>query len=103
MRKLKAQVHLTLSNGSTGDWWCQPVRFGFGKLPGWLLKLAARCVPQPDFTFVLVADSADSRYAIWANGGRRRVAVKSEPSPKAMLDCLESILVSYLRNRERAR
>ena len=87
MRKPKAQVQLILSNGAAGDWWCQPARHGFGKLPGWLLKLAARCVPQPDFTFVLTTDSADRRYADWVKGGRRRRAVEAGSSQKAMLDC----------------
>lgn len=103
MRKPKAQVHLILSDSSTGDWWCDPARFGFGRLPGWLLQLAARSVPQPDFTFVLTPAGDDSRYVRWAARGPRHREINAGLSQTAMLDCLESILVSYLRDRERPR
>ena len=79
--KSKAQSKLVILDRHTDDWWRNPDRYGFSKLPSWLLKLFANSTLQPDFKFLLTPK--DSRL------------------PSAILDCFETTLVAYLREHER--
>ena len=118
--KPKAQGQLVVLDYSAADWWCAPAGNGFAGLPAWLLKFAARCAPEPDFTFVLLPDadtlvqsrkelSSESarsqlaRYHSWASRGRRCFSVDATRPLPAIVDCIEATLVAYLRRREQLR
>ncbi len=118
--KSKAQGQLVVFDYSAVDEWSAPGQHGFGRLPGWLLKLAARCAPEPDFTFVLLPDADTlvrsekklsiesarkqvSRYHSWAGQGRRHFPVDAMQPLPAIVDCVEATLVAYLRRREQLR
>lgn len=101
--KKKAQSQLIIFERYTEDWWCNPACYGFGGLPGWWVKLFARTTPQPDFVFLLTPNdglTVSSRYESWAKLGRRRFIVDAAQPEPAILDCLESIVVAYIRARE---
>ena len=109
--KSKAQGQLIVFDCSAADEWCAPAQHGFAGLPGWLLEFAARCAPEPDFTFVLLPSTdtpAQSRkqierYHSWAGRGRRHFPVDAVQPLPAIVDCIEAILVAYLRRREQLR
>ncbi|HEY2343208.1 MAG TPA: hypothetical protein VGH90_09280, partial [Chthoniobacteraceae bacterium] len=54
--KRKAQTHLVLFDRYAADMWCDPRRYRLA-LPDPLLRWVASLAPQPDFTFVLLADA----------------------------------------------
>ena len=117
LRKRRAQVHLVLFDRYADDWWCDPRRYRFA-LPQWLLRLAARTVPQPDFTFVLLADATTiatrkaelpaenlqpilDRYRVLAESGPRHFGVNASQSPEAVLDQIEKPIIEFLLAREK--
>jgi len=56
IRKPVAGNCLVMYDRYAADMWCDPRRYRL-KLPSGFLKLFCRLVPQPDFTFVLIADA----------------------------------------------
>ena len=113
--KPKAQVHLTLLGRQPCNWSCQAERCGFGKLPRWLLATAAASAPRADFIFVLVTtgpgakqtvtptpdiEHARACYQRWAaRGGLKYVLDSAKPLPELLND-VERIVVSHLKDRE---
>ena len=115
MLKPKAQVHLTLLGCQPCDWWCRPEHFGFGKLPRWLLALAAASAPRADFIFALIATGTDASqkvpttpndertlacYREWAAPGRRKYLLDSAKPLPELLNEVERLVVSHLKERE---
>ncbi len=115
--KCRAKVHLVLFDRYAHDWWCDPRRYRFA-LPQWLLRLAARTVPQPDFTFVLLADAATlvarkneisaeniegllARYRTLAESGPRHFGINAALPINEVLDQIERPIIEFLIARER--
>jgi len=101
--KKKGQSHLVILDRHTEDWWCNPSRYGFSRLPDGLLKMLAGLTPKPDFTFFILRTGEKEpllRYESWAKNHRNCVIVDGNQPEPAILDCIESQLVAYLRERE---
>ena len=54
--KFRAKNHLVIFDRFAQDMWCDPKRYRLG-LPRGLMKFFCRLVPQPELTFVLLADA----------------------------------------------
>ena len=101
--KKKGQSQLVILERYTEDWWCHPSRYGFARTPAWLLKMLAGLTPKPDFTFFILppgGTESSLRSRQWTKTHPHCFIVDRDQAEAAILDCIESQLVAYLRERE---
>lgn len=112
--------HLVVFDRYASDFFCDPKRYRLARLPTWMRKLAARLVPQPDFTFILCADAQTllarkseipeaslieiiETYRVWGTGRKNCFLLDAAQSVEKVVADIEGIIVPFLENRERTR
>jgi hypothetical protein len=111
--KRKAQVHFVVFDQYASALWCDSAHYRF-RLPINLIRLICAAVPSPDFTFVLLSNTASCaggsadvtaeggnvRYRQFAENCRNSILIDAAQPMERMVQQIESQIVRFLLQRE---